>query len=88
MKDCRSLLQAEINGKVRISAPSRKGKSHLYPLDKRLGGPQSRSGGGDEKEKKTLVLPGIEPRSLTRREHDCITEHCVQVIVLQNTMSR
>jgi len=50
-----------------------KEKSHLYPLDKRLGGTQSRSGGGDEK-KKILVLPGIE--SLARREHDCVTKEC------------
>jgi hypothetical protein len=80
MKDRRSLLYAEINGQVRISAASRKGKNHLYPMDKRLGGPQIRSGGSDEKEK-LLVLPGIEPRSLARREHDCVTEHCVQVTV-------
>lgn len=49
IKDCRYLLHAEINGQVRISAASRKGKSHLYPLDKRLGEPESRSGGSDEK---------------------------------------
>jgi len=33
-----------------------------YPLDKRLGGTQSRYARGGE-EKKSLPLPGIEPRS-------------------------
>jgi hypothetical protein len=36
------------------------GKSHRYPLDRRLGGPQSRSGRGDD-EKNTHPLPGLEP---------------------------
>jgi hypothetical protein len=35
-------------------------KSPWYPLDKRLGGPQSRSGRGGE-EKNSHLLPGIEP---------------------------
>jgi len=30
-------------------------------LDKRLGGPQSRSGRGEEKEKNSQPLPGLEP---------------------------
>jgi hypothetical protein len=37
------------------------GKSPQYPLHKRLGGPQHRSG-RCEKEKILLTLPGIEPR--------------------------
>jgi hypothetical protein len=39
-------------------------KSPCYPLDRRLGGPQSRSGRGGE-EKNSHPLPGIElePRS-------------------------
>jgi hypothetical protein len=36
------------------------GKSPWYPLDRRLGGPQSRSGRGGE-EKNSQPLPGIEP---------------------------
>jgi hypothetical protein len=36
------------------------GKVPWYPLDRRLGGPQSRSGGGDE-EKNPRPLPGLEP---------------------------
>jgi hypothetical protein len=36
------------------------GKSPWYPLDMRLGGPQSRSGRGGE-EKNSQPLPGLEP---------------------------
>jgi hypothetical protein len=38
-----------------------KGKSRWYPLDRRLGGPQSRSRRGGE-EKNSQPQPGIEPR--------------------------
>jgi hypothetical protein len=40
------------------------GKEPRYPLDRRLGGPQSRS--GRRGEKKNLPLSGIEPRSPDR----------------------
>jgi hypothetical protein len=41
-----------------------RGKISLYPLDGRLGGPQSRSGrGGEEKKIPALTLPRIQPRS-------------------------
>jgi hypothetical protein len=36
------------------------GKSPWYPLDRRLGGPHSRSGRGGE-EKNSQPLPGLEP---------------------------
>jgi hypothetical protein len=36
------------------------GESFCYPLQRRLGGPQSRSGGGGE-EKSFQPLPGLEP---------------------------
>jgi hypothetical protein len=36
------------------------GKSTWYPLDRRLGGPQSRSGSGGE-EKNSQLLLGLEP---------------------------
>jgi hypothetical protein len=39
-----------------------RGKSSWYPLDRRLGGPQSRSWHGGE-EKNSQPLPAIEPRS-------------------------
>jgi len=38
------------------------GKSHWYPLDRRLSGPQSRSERGGE-EKNFEPLPGLEPPS-------------------------
>jgi hypothetical protein len=37
------------------------GKSHRYPLDRRLGGPQSRAGRGGE-EKNSQPLPRLEPQ--------------------------
>jgi hypothetical protein len=40
--------------------PPRQGKSLRYPLDMRLGGPQSRSGGGGE-EKNSQPLSRFEP---------------------------
>jgi hypothetical protein len=36
------------------------GKNHRYPLDRRLGGPQSRSG-HDGEQKNSQPRPGIEP---------------------------
>jgi hypothetical protein len=42
------------------SAALPQGRSPWYPLDRRLGGPQSRSGHGGE-EKNSQSLPGIEP---------------------------
>jgi hypothetical protein len=43
-----------------------RGKNQLYPLDKRLGGPQSRSGHCGEE--KNITLPGIEPgRSISQQ---------------------
>jgi hypothetical protein len=41
-----------------------RGKSTRYPLDRRLGGPQNRS--GYVKKRKFLTLPGLERRSLGR----------------------
>jgi hypothetical protein len=37
------------------------GKSPWYPLDRRLGGPQSRSGHSGGEEKNSNLLPGLEP---------------------------
>jgi len=36
------------------------GKKPWYPLDRRLGGPESRAGHGGE-EKNSQLLPGLEP---------------------------
>jgi hypothetical protein len=49
------------------------GKIPWYPLDGRLGGPQSRSGSGGE-EKNSQPSPGIEPQNIdrpARREVGC-----------------
>jgi hypothetical protein len=41
----------EVSGQLHAPVDSPQGKSPWYPLDGRLGGPQSRSGrGGEEKE--------------------------------------
>jgi hypothetical protein len=40
-------------------------KSLQYPLERRLDGPQSQSGNGEEK--KALPLPGIKPWSSSRQ---------------------
>jgi hypothetical protein len=47
---------------VQLQAPAAlsQGKSPWYPLDRRLGGPQSGSGRGGE-EKNSKPPPGIEP---------------------------
>jgi len=54
----------EVGGQLRALAALSQGKSPLYPLVRRLGGPESRSGrsGG----KITLLsVPGIEHRSFS-----------------------
>jgi hypothetical protein len=50
-----------------------KGKSLSYPLDRRLGGPQSRSGRGGE-EKNSQPLPGLEPPIIQPIAQGCNTE--------------
>jgi hypothetical protein len=51
----------------------RQEKSPMYPLDRRLGGPQRRSGRGGE-EKKSQPLPGFEPLIIQPLAQRCITE--------------
>jgi hypothetical protein len=50
----------EMSGQLHAPAALHQGKSPWYPLDRRLGGPQSRSGRGGE-EKNSQPLPGLEP---------------------------
>jgi hypothetical protein len=50
----------EVSGQSHAPAALPQGKSPWYPLDRRLGGPPSRSGRGSE-EKNSQALPGIEP---------------------------
>jgi hypothetical protein len=50
----------EVSGQLHAPAALLTGKSPRYPLDKKLGGPQSRSERGDE-EKNSQSPPHIEP---------------------------
>jgi hypothetical protein len=50
----------EVSGQLHAPAALAQGKSPWYPLDRRLDGPQSRSGRGGE-EKNAQPLPGLEP---------------------------
>jgi hypothetical protein len=50
----------EMSGQLHTPAAFPQGKSPRYPLDRRLGEPQSRSGHGNE-EKNSQFPPGIEP---------------------------
>jgi hypothetical protein len=49
----------EVSGQLHASVALPQGKSPWYPLDRRLGGPQSRSGRGGE-EKNSQPPPGLE----------------------------
>jgi hypothetical protein len=49
----------EVSGQLQAPAALTQGKSPWYPLARRLGGPQSRSGRGGE-EKNSQSPPGIE----------------------------
>jgi hypothetical protein len=58
-----SLTSAIYEGEWSASPPGRfthQEKSPWYPLDRKLGGPQNRSGRGGE-EKNLWLLPGLEP---------------------------
>jgi hypothetical protein len=50
----------EVSGQLHAPAALPQGKSPRYPLDRRLDGPQNRSGRGGE-EKNSQLPPGIEP---------------------------
>jgi len=50
----------EVSGKLHAPAALPQGKSPWYPVDRRLGGTQSRHGRGGE-EKNSQPPPGIEP---------------------------
>jgi hypothetical protein len=51
----------EVSGQLHALAALPQGKNPWHPLDRRSGGPQSRSRRGGE-EKNLQPLPGIEPR--------------------------
>jgi hypothetical protein len=50
----------EVSGQLHAPAAFPPGKEIRYPLNRRLGGPQSRSG-RDGEEKNSQPPPGIEP---------------------------
>jgi hypothetical protein len=50
----------EVGGQIQAPAALPPGKETLYPLGRRLGGPQSRSGRSGE-EKNSEPPPGTEP---------------------------
>jgi hypothetical protein len=50
----------EVSGQLHSPAALSHGNNSWYPLDRRLGEPQSRSGRGGE-EKNSQPLPGLEP---------------------------
>jgi hypothetical protein len=50
----------EVSGQLHSPASLTPRKEPCYPLDRRLSGPQSRSGRGGE-EKNSQPLPGLEP---------------------------
>jgi hypothetical protein len=54
----------EASGQLHAPAALPLGEILFYPLDRKLGVPQSLSGrGGEEKKLPSFPLPGIEPRS-------------------------
>jgi hypothetical protein len=50
----------DVSGQLHVPAALPPGKEPRYPLDRRLGGLQSRSGRGGE-EKNSQPLPGLDP---------------------------
>jgi hypothetical protein len=50
----------EVIGQLHAPAVLPQGNNPWYPLDRRLGGPQNRSGRGGE-ERNSQPLPGLEP---------------------------
>jgi hypothetical protein len=49
-----------VSGQLHVPAALPPGKNSWYPLDRKLGGPQNRSGRGGE-EKNSQPLLGLEP---------------------------
>jgi hypothetical protein len=55
----------EVSGQLHAPAALPQGKSPWYSLDRRLGGPQNRSG-RDGEERNSQTPPGIEPENPDR----------------------
>jgi hypothetical protein len=63
----------EVSGQLHVRPLYPQGKSPWYPLDRSLGGIQSRSGRGGE-EKNSQLLPGLEPPIIQSVAQRCTTE--------------
>jgi hypothetical protein len=63
----------EMSGQLHAPVALPPGKSPLYPLDRRLGGPQSRLGRGGEG-KNSEPLPRLEPPIIQPVAQRCTTE--------------
>jgi hypothetical protein len=63
----------EVSGQLHAPAALPLGRSPRYPLDRRLGGPQSLSGRGGE-EKNSKPLSGIESPIIQSVAQSCTTE--------------
>jgi len=50
-----------VSGQLHALVALHWGKRSQYPLDKRMGGPQSQSGNGGKKKKNSLPPPGLKP---------------------------
>jgi hypothetical protein len=71
----------EVSGQLHAPAALSPGKSPWYPLDRRLGWPQSRSGRGDE-EKNSQTQPGHEPLIVQPVAQCCTTELSRLLVVI------
>jgi hypothetical protein len=71
---------------VQLHAPAiyPQGKSSWYPLDRRLGGPQSRFGHGGE-EKYSQPMPGFEPAIIPPVTQRHTTELYIYIYILGST---
>jgi hypothetical protein len=66
----------EVSGRLHAQAALPPGKEPRYPLDRRLGGPQSRS--GRRREETILDLIGTELRHVGRpARSSCYTEYAI-----------
>jgi hypothetical protein len=61
----------EVSGQIYAPAASSQGRSPWYPFDRRLGGPQSRSGRGG-KNRNSQPLPRLEPPIIQPVRSYCI----------------
>jgi hypothetical protein len=73
----------EVRGQLHTRPLYPQGNSSWYPVDRRLGGPQSRSGRGGE-EKNSQSLPGFEPPFIQLAAQSYTTE--LSWLLFQNSI--